>query len=137
MQFFNRFFTDTCNVIFERQGWIKVYTEQYLFLFIFTLLQSMLILTDFSVVTRRWHLSPYGFIWNSSNRVNRLSVQFSNLLKKCINLSHVCEVYYHQHSWQYYTRIFQKNRSQMLILKSGWPNIEPCGTPYAISGELL
>ena len=43
----------------------------------------------------------------------------------------MCEVYYHQRSRQYHIRIFQKNMSQMFILKRRGPNIVPYGTPHA------
>ena len=44
----------------------------------------------------------------------------------------MCEVYYHQRSWQYHIRILQRNMSHMFILKRRGPNIDPCGTPHAI-----
>ena len=107
------------------------------FLFV-TLLPSMFILTDFSVVTRRWHFSPFGFIWFSLNHVNRLSVQFFSLLNwQCINLCHMCHVYYHQRSWQYHILTFQKTCRRYLYLERSGPNIDPCNSTFYMSVEAV
>ena len=66
---------------FKRQVNQTLYRAVSVPFYFFRLLPSMLTLTDFTVVTRRWHLSQFGFIWFFLNKANRLYVQFSNLLK--------------------------------------------------------
>ena len=70
----------------------------------------------FSVVTRRWHLSSFTFLWFSLNHMNRLSVQFS-CLRICINQNHMCETYYQQHNLQNHTHIFYKRYHRDLYWK--------------------
>ena len=88
----------------------------YSFSFV-TLLLSMLTPTYFLVITRRWHLSPFGFIWFSLNHVNRLSVQFFSLLKTVYKFeSYVWGVPY-QRSWWDHIRVFQKTNRRCLYWK--------------------
>ena len=73
--------------------------------------------SDFLVLTRNWHLLPFGFIWCSLNHVNRLSVKFSDLGNTVYKSeSHVWGDY-HQYSWQYHIHKLQKTCHKCLCWK--------------------
>ena len=51
-----------------------------------------------------------------------------------INLNHISESHYHEHSWHYQTRIFQKkNMPQIFTFKRRRSEIDPYGTLFTIS----
>ena len=105
-------------------------SEESNFLF-FTLLLSILTLTDFSVMTRKWHISPFGFISFCLKHLSRL-YSFLTCLRIYLNLNHMCEVCYHQHSWLLYS-LFLENISQMFMLKRRGPNTDPSRTSDFVS----
>ena len=70
----------------------------------FPFLPSMLILTDFSVVTSKWHLSQFKLCEQI------ICYCFLNCLRLFINLKQMWEVYHHQHKWKHDT-IFKETRA--------------------------
>ena len=90
-------------------------TKSFCSFFSFYIALSVLILNDFSVVTKRWHLSPFAFMQVFLNHVYKflhISIStnlysFLTWLRQCINVSHMCDLNYHLCSWKHYIGIFQ------------------------------
>ena len=78
----------------RRQRLIKLYITYFLFIFVFYI-ASFNVDSNwfFSFFTRRWHVSPFGFIWFLLNHINKILVEPSNLLKTVYEFeSHMWDV---------------------------------------------